>query len=155
MQKLNPKNIFFERNIQKKWRDGLLPSIYGIVIGDGSIINIKEVYEKPFPKIFPSKTREMLSFYENEADFFSPTKMGHAFNHKHGFQAICGEGDMGNEGFVALQIFDDLIWSAVFCTSNPFRSVKFQDNFIIAESEYNLCWEFDIFQPWRINIHQM
>jgi hypothetical protein len=68
--------------------------------------------------------------------------------------ATCGEGAMGNEGFVAIVKRDALFWAAFFTISNPFYKLALRQDVLIATSTHEMDWEFPILSPWQVKIWQ-
>ena len=64
-------------------------------------------------------------------------------------EAIGGSGDYGSDGFVALVDFNSksLIWVAYFDCSNPFETITFSNDLLIARSTMNHSWEFPLKHP--------
>ena len=70
-----------------------------------------------------------------------------------GAEAICGEGAMGNEGFVAMLSHGLLRWAAFFTTSNPFYKLRLgQSDKLIATSTHEVEWRFPLDEPWRVEV---
>ncbi len=66
-------------------------------------------------------------------------------------QAVCGEGAMGNEGFVAVLSTGLLWWSAFFVTSNPFYKLRLGENAtLVAVSTHEVEWVFPLEAPWAV-----
>jgi hypothetical protein len=143
--------------IQDNWRAGRIPHFSGIVIGDGRMIVMGEqiflhngTHEC---HIYPIVESVISSFIEFSGEFIETAVMkSRTYIPEFGGQVVCGEGEMGNEGFVALVNADILIWSAFFTVSNPFYEVKRSGDSIIAKSTHDVLWEFPISAPWNARV---
>jgi hypothetical protein len=149
--------VFNNSIIQNNWRNGLIPHFVGIVIGDGNMISFGEKYKdvKNFSEcyVWPDCESTIDKFTAHSDHFVDVTEM---INRAHipdiDCYAICGEGQMGNEGFVALVRGETLIWSAFFTISNPFYEIKRIGSVIIAKSTHGVFWEFPISAPWKARV---
>ncbi|MDF9619094.1 hypothetical protein P5705_15715 [Pseudomonas entomophila] len=53
---------------------------------------------------------------------------------------LCGEGEMGNEGFIARTNKDNnLEWFLFSTTSNPFVDMRRQGDLVYVQSTHNFC----------------
>ena len=143
--------------VQDNWKNGKLPHFSAIVIGDGRVVAMGEQTFKDDNSyesyIYPIVESTISSFMEFSGDFVAITVMvNRAYIPEIDCHVICGEGQMGNEGFVALVKGEILIWSAFFTISNPFYEVKRIGNVIIAKSTHDIFWEFPIFEPWKAHV---
>jgi hypothetical protein len=62
-----------------------------------------------------------------------------------------GEGSMGNEGFVAVENKEGLVWALFSTISNPFISLKIVDGYLWAASDF-LLYKININNPKAISI---
>ncbi len=69
-------------------------------------------------------------------------------------EVIAGEGDYGNDGFLAVinLLSKKLIWLAVFDCSNPFDKLEIDKENIYASSTNGSKWKFNIKEPNNISI---
>lgn len=66
---------------------------------------------------------------------------------------LCGEGNLGSDGFVALMNDQGkLKWIAFFDCSNPFIQLKFIDKVVFAETSLGHIWKFPINTPHLLTI---
>ena len=64
-----------------------------------------------------------------------------------GLRAICGEGAMGNEGFVAVERDGELEW-VLFCSlSNPFCELRRREELLVVSDGYEATWNIPIARP--------
>lgn len=145
--------------IQKHWFRNELPGLDCIVKGDGSIIIFnfyKTIQDNKIHYYFSplcDTTIESLEKYND--DIWTEIEVNS--NQKalpNGEAFLCGEGGMGNEGFIACVARDKqtLIW-ALFCTgSNPFQRIELGGYKITAYSTNNYKFIIDIDKPENIKI---
>ncbi|MCK6588071.1 MAG: hypothetical protein L6Q76_10845, partial [Polyangiaceae bacterium] len=71
-----------------------------------------------------------------------------------GLLLSCGEGAMGNEGFVAASDASSgqIRWVAFFNCSNPFIRVCAKDDNVVAENNHGHLWLFPRASPERVVI---
>lgn len=68
-------------------------------------------------------------------------------------QVVCGEGSMGNEGFIALT--DDkgnLVWALFSNMSNPFLSLKLEGRMLYAYSTAPMLFLLDLDAPHNVKV---
>jgi hypothetical protein len=68
--------------------------------------------------------------------------------------AVCGEGDHGSDGFVAVLSAESrkLLWLAAFDCSNPFDSVEFIGAAVYAQSTLGKVWRFPLAEPCNFTV---
>ncbi|WP_404932194.1 hypothetical protein [Massilia atriviolacea] len=66
--------------------------------------------------------------------------------------ALCGEGAMGNEGFVAVVNEAGLAWAGFFTASNPFQQVAVAGACLVARTTHGSTWRFPLGAPWQVRI---
>jgi hypothetical protein len=68
----------------------------------------------------------------------------------------CGEGAMGNEGFVAAVNTADnsLIWALFSSHSNPFVSVARDGDEVVVEGGYDQVWRLPFSAPEKFAVHE-
>ena len=69
-----------------------------------------------------------------------------------GWSFYAGEGAMGNEGFLALDVGGSLEWSLFCDASNPFRNLRLAQDNVIAEDAYGGVWTIPISSPEDFSI---
>ena len=157
MLKINFNRNFDNQIIQNNWKEGLIPHFVGIVIGDGNMVSMKQQYADGEGYgdccIYSDHESTIENFIAHSDHFVDTTMMVNCvYIPEINCHAICGEGQMGNEGFVALVKAEILIWSAFFTISNPFYDVARIGDFIIAKSTHDIFWEFPIVEPWKARV---
>jgi hypothetical protein len=80
--------------------------------------------------------------------------LGKAVSDDGAFEAVCGEGDFGSDGFVAVVRAETqkLAWLAAFNCSNPFKFVSFKEGCVRAESTIGTVWQFPLSDPCQFRI---
>ncbi len=117
-----------------------------------SIINGKErSYCSPLCKT----TVESLEKYNKQLwalfDVFSNTAIA-----ENGYVIVGGEGEMGNQGFIACtDSNNNFIWSLFFLNSNPFYKIEIIGNEIKAFSSSDLVYKFNLQKPEIIEIENL
>lgn len=98
----------------------------------------------------PLARTNICSILEFNADIWITGTVLDEFEDKEkSLHMICGEGEMGNEGFI---IINDLLknrfkWIGSFTFSNPFEEIYFENEKVCAISTYNQVWKFPIDNP--------
>ncbi|MCE3605414.1 hypothetical protein LXA47_17655, partial [Massilia sp. P8910] len=157
MQKIDVNNEIFHPITQQLWQNSILPEFVGIITGDGRLISINqnnyfvdhEIRHEI--KIGEESTIENLLKLTDDTISITPYGQGELIAGAEAF-AFCGEGEMGNEGFVAVTNKHGLLWAAFFANSNPFYQVNIVENCVTAVNSYEATWHFPIDSPWNINI---
>jgi hypothetical protein len=154
MLKIDFNRSFDNVIIQNNWKEGLIPHFPGIVIGDGNMVSMKQKYADTEGRgecyVYSDHESTIEKFIAHSDHFVEINAMvNRVYVPECDCYAICGEGAMGNEGFVALVKGETLIWAAFFTISNPFYEVARNGDFIVAKSTHDLLWEFPIAEPWK------
>lgn len=147
---------FTDLIIQENWRNGFIPQFIGLVVGNGKLISINQNYNLDNfteTKLEVLDVSDIKSFPVSQKNFIEVTVMSKIINIPNSnCQAIFGEGQMGNEGFVAVTRDGLLIWSAFFTNSNPFYELNLVKNTLIAKSTHEIYWKFPMARPWDITL---
>lgn len=131
----------------------------GILMADGSVILFEcrklkaEGKTRPSAAAIGNSTLESILSYD--ADAWVPlTEMDRKEDAHSGIRLTCGEGAMGNEGYVAVSDREDgkLKWYAFFSCSNPFESVRMEEGIVMAENAYGQLWKFPLERPESVSI---
>lgn len=153
MQMIDLNRRFDDPIVQDRWKNELIPHFVGILVGDGTLVSMSEQCDSEECSVEPVCASTIASFLEFSGEFVQLTAMvNRVYIPEIDCHAICGEGQMGNEGFVALVRGDTLMWSAFFTLSNPFYEITRRGDSIIAKSTHQIFWEFPIFEPWRVRV---
>lgn len=146
-----------EDTIQEHWLNSELPGINCLVFSDGSatLLNIYTVNDNAIKKqyAFPVCDTTIESLYIYNDDIWteiekSPNDLLLAEN----VRIVCGEGGMGNEGFVAKIKGGHLVWALFSTESNPFIRLEATETSVKAYSNTSICYEIDIEDPRQIRI---
>ncbi|WP_144370138.1 hypothetical protein [Myxococcus stipitatus] len=149
--------------IQRRWQSSEVLQIDGILFGAGELILMdytvvmdsgtkqEDVFVSPIAR---SSLQSVLEF--NDDPWVSVTSLGSCEWPERGERLFCGEGSMGNEGFVAscATSSGQLRWVAFFTRSNPFLSVRVVDGFIVATSSHWKTWSFPPEHPERVRVER-
>ncbi|MFB9244481.1 hypothetical protein IV454_00785 [Massilia antarctica] len=157
MQKINVNDEICHPFIQQLWQKSLLPEFVGIIMGDGRLISINqnnyfidhEIRHEL--KIGEESTIDNLLELTDDTISITPYGQGESIAGTDAL-ASCGEGEMGNEGFVAVTNTHGLLWAAFFANSNPFYQVNIVGDCVAAVNSYEATWYFPIDSPWNITI---
>ncbi|HEX8611421.1 MAG TPA: hypothetical protein VF800_09060 [Telluria sp.] len=146
-----------DRTIQDHWSNSSLPHFSGIILGNGMMVAMGEqnffVDGKIQQHVYPICETSIDSFLGFDNEFVEvafddrrvPVPGTNCF-------AIGGEGEMGNEGFVAVVNCAGLVWAGFFTGSNPFHQVHVADDCIVARTTHGTTWRFPLSAPWKVRI---
>jgi hypothetical protein len=145
--------------IQKKWSGGFGLHVQGYVYGTGRVLlcdckkiksgkslstSVSVAGESTLDSILASEEDPWVDLTECDSKNFEDKNI----------RLSCGEGAMGNEGYVAVSDLNTkrLIWMAFFTCSNPLTEIKFENETIIAENTYEQEWVFPVLNPEALTI---
>lgn len=146
-----------DRTIQEHWSNSSLPHFSGIIAGNGMMVAMGEqnffVDGKIQQHVYPICETSIDSFLGFDNEFVEvafddrrvPVPGTNCF-------AIGGEGEMGNEGFVAVVNGAGLVWAGFFTGSNPFHQVHVADDCVVARTTHGTTWRFPLSAPWKVRI---
>jgi hypothetical protein len=146
--------------IQKKWSEGFGLHVQGHVYGTGRVLlcDCKKIKSGKSLSTLVSVAEELqldsfLASDEEDAWVDLTECDGKSIEDKN-IRLSCGEGAMGNEGYVAVSELDSkrLIWMAFFTCSNPFMEISYENGTIIAENTYEQEWVFPVLNPEALTI---
>lgn len=134
------------------------PNVSGIIFPDGFIqlVNVSVKWET-FPsfqvELDGSTTVETLKS-QGQLSWSDGAILGKTISDDGAFEAVCGEGDFGSDGFVAVVHADSqkLAWLAAFNCSNPFNFISFKEACVCAESTTGTVWCFPLNYPCQFVI---
>jgi hypothetical protein len=157
MHRLDPQSQAHNEIVQSHWSQGQLPQFSGITLGDGRLVVMNEssymAEGRMHCHVSPICESSVSSFVQFSGEFIEITRTTPPLQLNDGMCAICGEGEMGNEGFVAVIAGKVLVWAALFSTSNPFYKLSLGDSGnLIATSTHELHWQFPILSPWEARV---
>lgn len=141
--------------VDANWKQLRIPHFCGVVTGDGTVLVMEERahYDNGQRRchIWPvcettidSLSEYGMEFVELTAYVRQPPIPGT------GARAVCGEGPMGNEGFVAVVNDHGLVWAIFFSVSNPFHEVNVVGDYVEAMNNHSVLWRFPIHRPWDV-----
>ena len=136
--------------LQERWRAGFVLHINGLVFGDGRVllIDAKTVLSGTTVKTVATplaNTTASSVLRHNATAWVTVTRLA-TLVWSPSCHVECGEGAMGNEGYIAAVDDHDgsLIWM-LFCTaSNPFVDLYREDDTVVVEGGYDQRWRI----PW-------
>ncbi|MEY9972732.1 hypothetical protein ABH966_003108 [Lysinibacillus sp. RC46] len=142
--------------IQTNWKNNQLPGIDGIIYISGKVI-IMDSYEVMdgnttnyfINPLCETSLESIMSFNE---DIWCEIEKHPQIQHNDRI-FICGEGGMGNEGFIAnVDMNNNLIWAFFSTASNPFYKLELEDNLLKAHSTADLIYVININKPEEMTI---
>ncbi|UOD29399.1 hypothetical protein INH39_29000 [Massilia violaceinigra] len=142
--------------VRENWKSFRLPHFCGVLTGDGTVLVLEErshyVEGNYRCRVWPVCETTIDSLCEYGMEFIEmseyvrqPPSPGTSA------RAVCGEGPMGNEGFVAVVNDHGLVWAIYFSLSNPFYEVNIVGDYVEAMSTHEVLWRFPIHRPWEID----
>lgn len=142
--------------VQASWRQGELPHFSGILTGDGRMVVMDEMVVmtdgQALHHVSPICESSVESFDAFSGENVDVTPLVPALDLGGNMEAVCGEGAMGNEGFVSVLSQGLLLWSAFFTTSNPFYKLRLgHDGTLITVSTHEVEWHFPLDAPWEVS----
>lgn len=164
MAKLNRTHKFMKELMQEHWTNGELIGLDSIIYSNGTFLKIEiesvrnEALKNTFGREYflrfvgESFLEEVLNTYEND-DLWSEYQANNKVNIDDEYFIICGEGGMGNEGFIArTDLNNNLEWVLFSTTSNPFSQIKILGNNIYVQSSHNFWVMIDKINNKNISI---
>ncbi|WP_285398408.1 hypothetical protein [Lysinibacillus sp. fls2-241-R2A-57] len=143
--------------IQNNWKNNQLPGVDGIICISGKVIIMDsyEVIDGNTSKYFinpicETSLESIMSFNE---DIWCEIEKHPQVQQHNDKIFICGEGGMGNEGFIAnVDMNNNLIWAFFSTDSNPFNKLELEDNLLKAYSTSGLIYVININKPEEMTI---
>ncbi|MDR0228118.1 MAG: hypothetical protein LBI72_03535 [Flavobacteriaceae bacterium] len=148
--------------IQEKWKQSNVVGLDVITYANGDAINIDitviqdstndYTYQKCYAFDYLDKTNlsTLLEMYKgdvwSEVDVFDRIEVDD-------YVIICGDGGMGNEGYIArLDQENELVWSLFSTASNPFMKIVVEGDFIYVQSSHNFWMVINKIDNTQISI---
>lgn len=129
------------------------PNVSGIIFPDGFIQLVTVSVDWGVPPNFQAEldgttTVETLKS-QGQLSWSDGAILAETVSDDGAFKAVCGEGDFGSDGFVAVVHTETqkLVWLAAFNCSNPFNHVSFKESSVCAESTLGAVWRFPLNDP--------
>jgi hypothetical protein len=145
--------------IQEKWAEGFGLQVEGIVHATGAIVlcecnKVRSGSGLPMEVSILGQSRVFEVLAENKDPWVQITECDSLILDSRNLRLSCGEGAMGNEGYVAVcdGITSQLIWFAFFTCSNPFSEIRFEEGALIVETSYEQEWSFPLDAPQALSI---
>lgn len=148
-------------DVQKKWAEEKVLQVDGIIFGSGDII-LMNCISLLNPKsgrssisVSPLARSTVASVLEFDPDPWTYVTILSTFDWPaKGRRLFCGEGSMGNEGFVAVvdASSGQVQWIAFSTCSNPFLRVFATDENVVAENNHGHLWIFPYAFPERVRV---
>jgi len=129
------------------------PNVSGIIFPDGFIQLVTVSVKWGTPPSFQVEIDEATTVETLKSKglltWSDGAILGKAISGDEAFEAVCGEGDFGSDGFVAVVRAETkkLTWLAAFKNSNPFKHVNFKKGCVCAESTMGTVWCFPLSDP--------
>ena len=134
------------------------PNVSGIIFPDGTIQLVTVSVNWEIPPSFHAEldgttTVEALRSQGN-LSWSDGAILGQTVSDDGVFEVVCGEGDLGSDGFIAVvhAETEKLAWLAAFNCSNPFKCVSFEEGRVCAESTIGTVWCFSLSDPCQFVI---
>jgi len=144
--------------VQEHWQNKELLGYDSIVLGSGEVIImsgysvIDGTKKSYFINAVCDTTVESIEKY-NDDPWVEITIHPQHIKLENGDTIYCGEGSMGNEGFVALEDKDgNLKWAFFSTQSNPFVGIDLMNDTIRAHSTYERYYNINLLSPENIKI---
>ncbi|QQT26782.1 hypothetical protein [Sphingobacterium spiritivorum] len=144
------KDKVMYNTIQEHWLLSELVGIDAIVFSDGRMKlidiswnenpEIRNTFGKEYHYNVSGITslNEIIEKYDN--DIWSVCQINDQITTDSAYNFVCGEGEMGNEGFIAkLDRDGNIVWSLYSTTSNPFYKFEYSDGRLRAVSTSNFA----------------
>lgn len=136
------------KELQDRWAAGQLIGLDIVYCGGAAVKNI-DIASIENDRLTHAFGREYRISYEGEAelnellgddDVWSEVQVYNKLSLEGGRVILCGEGEMGNEGFIARTDKDNNIeWFLFSTTSNPFVDIRRQGDFVYIHSTHRFC----------------
>ncbi|NHZ93163.1 hypothetical protein F2P45_29745 [Massilia sp. CCM 8733] len=141
--------------VEANWKQFRMPCVCGILTGDGTVLLMEErsdYHEGNYRcQTWPVCETTIDSLCEYGMEFVDLTDyVRQPPIPGTNARAVCGEGSMGGDGFVAVVNDHGLVWAIFFTASNPFYEVNVVGDCVEAMSTHGVLWRFPIYRPWDI-----
>jgi hypothetical protein len=147
-----------DNQLSAHWLNNELPGINCVIKSTGEIILLNAyTNEEGKPYAFPLCETTIESLVKYNEDIWTEIQVfARITNTKTGDIFCCGEGAMGNEGFIACtSSANHFIWGVFFEHSNPFSKLTFHENELRAYSTSDYVYIIDLNNPECIQIEEL
>jgi len=141
--------------LQKYWENGVIPGIEGITFQNGKVFlyldgDCKTKTPFRFRETTLANEEKDYSFENMSIEVDIYTEVIHEESKG---SVVCGECEMGNQGFVLFKNKDNVaIWSFFQSFANPFlNDLKIENNLIYVSTEIQYFFEIPIYNPERLS----
>lgn len=148
--------------IQERWKQSNVIGLDVIAYANGDVINIDitvsqdstndYTYQKHYTFDYLDKTKlpTLLEKYKgdvwSEVDVFDRIEVDD-------YVIVCGDGGMGNEGYIArLDQENKLVWTLFSTVSNSFMKIVIEGDFIYVQSSHNFWMVINKIDNTQISI---
>lgn len=133
-------------SIDELWKEERCPLVDGVYFYDGSAVVMECVLGLWVRPLVRTNLDAISEFNAHLMAELNELNVGKSIDGS--FEAYCGEGSHGSEGFVCLRRADvALVWLAYFHNSNPFVQVDIVGEDVVARSNHGHVWCFPIKSP--------
>jgi len=157
MQRLDEAHA--NQQFLERWRQGETLHVDGITFASGRVVLLSTatVSEHGEPKCVASPLADstIASVLSRNPDaWVAITPMTATLDWEPEVRICCGEGAMGNEGFIAATSADlrTPIWVLFSTCSNPFTELRRAGADILADAGYDQTWRIPFANPERFTI---
>jgi hypothetical protein len=147
-------------SVKAHWLKDELPGINCLVHGNG-MLTMLNIYAVSTPEgkkhyVFPVADTTISSIEHYNDDVWTEIQIHPNHITTNGIKLVCGEGGMGNEGFIAAidQESDGLVWALFSTESNPFVKLELYNNTLFGYSD-RLLYKLDLNEPTKIEIEEV
>lgn len=156
MQKVTTDEI--NQDLLEHWRAGEVPHVDGFVFSSGAVTLLtsytlsRGATVRCYAGLLADTTLASLLQYDQSLWVQVTTLASLSWTET--TEVVCGEGPMGNEGFVAATDSREhrLLWVLFSTCSNPFTALTREGNCIIAEAGYDQSWRIPFADPVNFSI---
>lgn len=136
--------------LQEYWKNETIPGINGLTLLNGDVFLFKEqkcneFYQYNLSTIDAEESSgELASLFDIYAEVRNQDVAG---------RVVCGECEMGNEGFIAYESNSGVLqWSIYSSFSNPFLDdLKVVNDIIVVSTEIQYHWSIPIYNPKKMS----
>jgi len=142
----------------ERWRSGDVLHVDGIAFPSGVVTLMTSFTMRTGTTIRchaqPLADTSVASLLEYDESIWVPVTTLDSLGWTPAIKIVCGEGPMGNEGFVAATEPQSNfpLWVLFSSHSNPFTALSREGDHIVAEAGYGQSWRIPVAEPTRFSI---
>lgn len=155
----NELEYIMHPKIQEKWKQGYLPGIDGVIMGEGEIIigNVYRCYDPNNGETkqfwFPLCDTIIESIEKYDDDIWVEVDVFHGAFEYENQKFVFGDGAMGNEGYIAsTTMYGELNWAIFFKFSNPIHKAEVKDKHLICYGDSGTIIQINLNNITKIKI---